>query len=86
MDGGVALNPTRMALYHDPALLSGHPRLPEIYRLTLAGRPRPVTPYYLMLSSTLQPELSAVLVGIKSPREVVRQSRARLAHMLSDLR
>lgn len=41
---------------------------------------------YLMLSSTLQPELSAVLVGIKSPREVVRQSRARLAHMLSDLR
>jgi len=86
MAGGVALNPTRMALYHDPALRSGHPNLPEIYRLTLAGRPRPVTPYYLMLSSTLQPELSAVLVGIKSPREVVRQSRARMAHMLRDLR
>jgi multiple sugar transport system substrate-binding protein len=85
MAGGVALNPTHMALYHDPALLAGHPNLPAISRLTLAGRPRPVTPYYLMLSSTLQPELSAVLVGVKSPRDVVRESRARVAHLLRDL-
>ena len=86
MAGGVALNPTRTALYRDPALLPSHPGFPEIYRLTLAGRPRPVTPYYLMLSSTLQPELSAVIVGIKSPRDMVRQSRARVAHMLRDLK
>ena len=84
--GGVALNPTRTALYHDRALLPGHPSFPELYRLTLAGRPRPVTPYYLMLSSTLQPELSAVIVGINSPGDMVRQSRARAAHMLRDLK
>jgi trehalose/maltose transport system substrate-binding protein len=82
----VALNPTRTALYRDAALLPDHPSFPDVYRLTLAGRPRPVTPYYLMLSSTLQPELSAVIVGITSPRDMVRQSRARVAHMLRDLK
>jgi multiple sugar transport system substrate-binding protein len=86
MAGGVALNPTRTALYHDAALVASHPAYPEFYRLILAGRPRPVTPYYLMLSSTLQPELSAVIVGIESPRDMVRRSRARVAHMLRDLK
>jgi len=86
MAGSVALNPTRTALYHDPDLLRGHPKLPEIYRLAASARPRPVTPYYLMLSSTLQPELSAVLVGRKSPQQAVTQSRRRVEHFLEAIR
>ncbi|MFQ5829637.1 MAG: ABC transporter substrate-binding protein [Candidatus Methylomirabilia bacterium] len=86
MAAGVALNPTRMALYRDPELLSGHPRLPEIVSLAVTARPRPITPYYLMLSTTLQPEFSAVLVGVKRPEQAVAHARRRLEHFLAAIR
>jgi multiple sugar transport system substrate-binding protein len=82
MAAGVALNPTRPALYHDGDLVRTHPNLPLIHALTLAGRPRPVTPYYLMLSTTLQPELSAVLVKVKEPRAMMLEARRRVAYLL----
>lgn len=82
---GVALNPTRVALYHDPELVRGHPFLPTIRALTAAGRPRPVTPLYLMLSSTLQPEVSAVLVQVKTPQRAIHDARRSLAYMLRGL-
>jgi multiple sugar transport system substrate-binding protein len=82
MAAGVALNPTRIRLYHDPDLVSGHPHLPRIYTLASTARPRPVTPYYLVLSTTLQPEFSAVLVGVKTPRQAVTHARRRLDHFL----
>jgi multiple sugar transport system substrate-binding protein len=51
----------------------------------MAARPRPVTPYYLILSTTIQPELSAALVGVKRPAESVRHARQRLAYLLRGL-
>lgn len=86
MAAGVALNPTRMALYHDPQLLNGHPNLPKIYSLAAAARTRPVTPYYLMLSTTLQPEFSAVLVGLKTPGQAVAHARRQLDYFLEVIR
>lgn len=86
MAAGVALNPTRTALYHDPELVRGHPNFPTIYRLAATARPRPVTPYYLMLSTTLQPEFSAVLVGVKTPRQAVAHARRRAEHFLEAIR
>jgi len=83
---GAALYPTRTALYHDPALVRDHPRLPAIHDLMLAARPRPVTPWYLLLSSNLQPEASAALVGLKSPRRAIADARRRLEHFLQPLR
>ena len=70
----------------DPELTRTHPRLPQIHALMLAGRPRPVTPYYLVLSTTLQPEFSAVLVGLKPPHRAIREGRQRLEHFLVSLR
>jgi multiple sugar transport system substrate-binding protein len=75
-----------MALYHDPAVVRAHPDFPEVHELMLRARPRPVTPAYLMLSSTLQPEFSAVLVGVKSPRQAIDHARARLTYLLEGLR
>jgi multiple sugar transport system substrate-binding protein len=86
MAAGAALSPSRMALYHDPDLVRDHPSFPEIYTLTLAARPRPITPFYLMLSTMIQPEFSAALVGIKTPREAVREARRGLTHLLDGLR
>lgn len=81
-----ALNPTRMTLYHDPDVVRAHPDFPLVHDLMLRARPRPVTPYYLMLSTTLQPEFSAALVGVKTPPEAVRHARRRLAYLLEGLR
>jgi multiple sugar transport system substrate-binding protein len=81
-----ALNPTRMALYHDPDVVRAHPDFPVVHDLMLNARPRPVTPFYLMLSTTLQPEFSAAVVGVKSPREAVRHAQRRLDYLLEGLR
>jgi multiple sugar transport system substrate-binding protein len=83
---GVALYPTRMGLYHDPEIVRARPTMPLFHDLMLAARPRPVTPYYLMLSTTVQPEFSAALVGVKTPRQALAQARHRLEYMLGGLR
>jgi multiple sugar transport system substrate-binding protein len=80
-----ALWPTRTRLYTDPAVAGERPGVREIYTLALAGRPRPVTPWYLTLSTTVQPELSAALVGVKSPAASVRDARHQLAFLLGGL-
>jgi multiple sugar transport system substrate-binding protein len=77
------LYPTRTALYADPELVRRHPALPRIRDLMLAGRPRPITPHYLLLSTTLQPELSAVLVGLTPPARAIAGVRVRLEHFLA---
>jgi multiple sugar transport system substrate-binding protein len=77
------LYPTRQALYRDPSLAAGRPRFAQIHDLMLAGQPRPVTPNYLLLSTTLQPEFSAVLVGLKAGRRAIAEARPRLDHFLS---
>src|SRR2546430_2186039 len=75
MSVGGALNPTRMALYRDPDVVRVHPDFPVVHDLMLQARPRPVTPAYLMLSTTLQPEFSAALVGVKRPRQAIEHAR-----------
>jgi multiple sugar transport system substrate-binding protein len=83
---GVALYPTRVALYKDPAAIRAHPHMPRFHDLALGARPRPVTPYYLMMSTTLQPEFSAAVVGVKSPEQAVASARRRLEYLLSGLK
>jgi multiple sugar transport system substrate-binding protein len=82
MTEGAALRPSRPALYHDPALLARDPGLSALHALMLRAHPRPITPYYLMLSTTLQPEFSAVLVGRKSPERAMRDASAQVEHLL----
>ena len=48
-----------------------------------SGRPRPVTPNYLLLSTALQPEFSAVLAGLKPPARAIAEAQHRLEHFLA---
>lgn len=57
--------PVRHSIYRDAGLLRAQPYLRELYPLVLRARPRPATPYYLMLSEVMQAEVSAVLAGLK---------------------
>ena len=83
--GGSVL-PTRIALYHDAELLKKRPHMPRFHDIALGARPRPITPAYLMLSTSLQPELSAVVVGVKSPARAVADARHQLAYALSGIK
>ena len=85
MTASGATKPTLMALYREPELVRASPNLPRIHDLTLAARSRPVTPYYVMMSTTLQPELSAALVKVKTPARSVADARRRLDFFLRDL-
>jgi multiple sugar transport system substrate-binding protein len=86
MAGQAALTPSRTALYEDAGLVKGHPGFPAIRSLAMVGRPRPITPYYLMLSTILQPEFSAVLVGVKTPRDAIASARHQIEHLLRSVR
>ena len=83
--GGSVL-PTRRALYHDRVLLAKRPHLPRFHDIALSARPRPVTPAYLMLSTGLQPEVSAALVGVKSPARAIADARRQISYALRSLK
>lgn len=76
-------NPTRRSLYEDQSLLNVRPLLKDLFPIFLEARPRPVTPYYLMLSQIAQPEVSAVVVGRKAPRDAVVAVRHLTERLLS---
>jgi len=83
---GAALSPTRQALYQDPEIVRDHPAMPQLQQLALAGRPRPVVPYYQLLSATVQPEFSAALVGVKRPERAIADASKRLGFFLQAVR
>ncbi len=68
----VGLHPTRPALFDDPVLRAIFAR----------ARPRPVTPWYQTISATLQPELSAAVVGVKTPARALADAERRLRYFL----
>lgn len=70
-------NPARRALYADESLVEARPFLRDLYPILLGARPRPLTPYYLLVSQAIQPEVSALVVGRKSPAEALDAMRRR---------
>lgn len=75
-------NPVRRALYVDESLLETRPVLKDLYSILMDARPRPVTPYYLLLSQSVQPEISAVVVGRKSPHAALEIIRRRVDEIM----
>jgi multiple sugar transport system substrate-binding protein len=75
--------PARRDLYDDPELRQKDRIMDQLYPIFSAAKPRPVTPYYLMLSQVLQPEFSAVLVGTKSPREALASARWQMEQIVT---
>jgi multiple sugar transport system substrate-binding protein len=68
----VGLHATRPALFEDAVLRD----------IFVQARPRPVTPWYQTISATLQPELSAALVGVKTPERALADAEHRLRYFL----
>lgn len=76
-------HPARRDLYRDPDLKRAQPWLEELYPVFEAARPRPPSPYYLMLSQVWQPELSAAIVDRKSPADALASARRQMDRIVT---
>jgi multiple sugar transport system substrate-binding protein len=75
-------NPARKSLYSDEKLIREHPILPRLYEVFLKARPRPVTPFYMMISQVLQPEFSAAVSGFQGPEKAMQEAQRQVEHIL----
>lgn len=80
----VGVLPAHRDVLQDPEVLAAMPHLVHLVPALERVRPRPVTPYYLMISQILQPELSAVVAGIRGPEEAMRIAERQVQHLLED--
>lgn len=64
--------PTRRALFEDAEILKANPHYPDLLKVLLAARPRPVHAQYSRISQALQRHLSAALVKKETPEEAIR--------------
>ncbi len=74
--------PAHMKVYDDPEVRQALPFLAELLPAVERAQPRPVTPYYLMISQILQPELSAVVAGIRPPEQAMMSAQKQVTHLL----
>lgn len=81
---GMGRLPAHEEVYRDAEVLAALPHLPGLLAAVRQARPRPVTPYYLMLSQILQTELSAVVADIRTPEEAMRLASGQIDRLLGD--
>lgn len=79
----VGYKPARKALYRDEELRGRQPFVASLYNILMNARPRPVTPYYMMITQVLQPELSAAVSGIKTPEEALGSAQEQIERIIS---
>jgi multiple sugar transport system substrate-binding protein len=79
----IGYKPTRESLYKDKDLKEKQPFIASLYEIFLNARPRPVTPYYMMITQVMQPEFSAALSGIKTPEEALGSAQKQIEHILN---
>lgn len=65
-------NPPRRSAYSQLT----EPEFVAVLPMLERARPRPVTPYYGMISDILQSEFSAAVSGIRSPQEALRRAQS----------
>jgi trehalose/maltose transport system substrate-binding protein len=78
----IGYKPTRKALYKDNDLLREQPFLVSLYDVFMNAKPRPVSPYYMMITQVMQPEFSAAITGLKSPGEALASARKQIEHIV----
>jgi multiple sugar transport system substrate-binding protein len=78
----IGYKPTRKSLYRDGDLIREQPFIAGLYNVFITARPRPVSPYYMMITQVMQPEFSAAISGIKTPEEALRSVQLHVQHII----
>ena len=68
-----------------PAFARAAPSVVRLLPLLGLARPRPVTPFYPVLSDALQGEFSAAIAGLRPPGEALVRAQARFDHAVAGL-
>ena len=75
-------NPPRRAAYEDPRLRSEAPFIAGLLPAVEAARPRPVTPWYMLVTDVLQGEFSAAVSGIRAPEAALDRAQGLADHLM----
>jgi multiple sugar transport system substrate-binding protein len=78
----IGYKPTMKALYRDRELLAEQPFIAGLYDIFMNARPRPVTPFYMMITQVLQPEFSAALTGVRTPALALESAGLQIGHIM----
>ncbi len=78
----VGYKPTLRSLYNDQDLEKQQPFITWLHDIFMNARPRPVSPYYMMITQVLQPEFSAAISGIKTPDAALASAQRQVEHIL----
>jgi len=78
----IGFRPTLKALYKDKELIEAQPFTARLYEVFESARPRPVTPFYVMLSQVLQTEFSSALADVKKPGEALESAEEKIKAIL----
>ncbi len=75
-------NPARRSAYQAASLKAHGPFVVALLPLLERARPRPVTPYYGMISDILQGEFSAAVSGLRSPEDALARAQAQVDRVM----
>ncbi len=78
----VGYKPARRSLYSDSKLIREQPFITGLYDIFMNARPRPASPYYMMITQVMQPEFSAAISGIKTPEDALNAAQKQIVHIL----
>ncbi len=78
----IGYKPTRKSLYRDPDLIKAQPFITGLYDVFMKAVPRPVTPFYMMITQVMQSEFSAAVSGIRPPGSALKSARAQIGHIM----
>ena len=78
----IGYKPTRRSVYQDAELRAMQPFIVSLHDIFMKARPRPVSPYYMMMTQVMQPEFSAIISGIRSPEAALASTRRQIEHIL----
>lgn len=79
-----ARNPPREAAYTHPAIIEKAPFIASLLPAVRHARPRPVTPWYMLISDALQGEFSAAVAGLRSPEASLERAQSLADHLVGD--
>lgn len=63
--------PSRKAVYKDPDVLKVNPHFADFYEVLVTAKPRPVSPFYPMISDAMQIQLHRAITGKLAPQKAL---------------
>jgi multiple sugar transport system substrate-binding protein len=77
--------PARLKAYEDPRLIAAVPAIASLLPAAMRALPRPLTPYYPMVSGALAAEFSAAITGVRSPAAALARAQALVNHLMQEV-